>query len=77
MYHAENDFENDALHAPVCGEFARPKPPSSQPNLDELFSIPDNISWQTISKCIDTFRPKDPCPADADANDVKSFLICF
>lgn len=76
--HAENDYEAGFVHSPACNRSIRPKVPSKQENIDEIFSIPDDINWRIISKDLDSYRQTNekPCTSStSEENNVNPLKI--
>lgn len=76
--HAENDYEAGVVHSPACNRSVRPKVPSKQENIDEIFSIPADIGWRIISKDLDAYRQtnEEPCTlSTSEENNVNPFKI--
>lgn len=56
IIHTEKSHENPVMHSPLCAKSVRPKPRLVQEDPNEIFPIPDNISWRKISKNLDFYR---------------------
>lgn len=56
MVHAENSHETRVLHSPLCAKSVKPKPRLVPEDPNEIFPIPDDISWREISKNLDFHR---------------------
>lgn len=57
IVHTEESHENPVMHSPLCAKSVRPKPRMIvQEDPNEIFPIPDNISWREICKNLDFYK---------------------